>query len=44
MKIAHNQSIWQESYWTSQKKLLGCVTINSPVEFLEKPSENEVSK
>ena len=43
MKIADNQSIWQESYWTLFKKLLSCVTINSPVEFLEKPSENEAS-
>ena len=43
MEMADNQNIWQDSYWTSLRKLLGCVTLNSPVEFLEKPSENEVS-
>ena len=39
----NNESIWQDSYWSFMNLLLPCVTINTPIAKLKKPSENQVS-
>ena len=39
----NDENIWQEAFWAFQGVLMNCVTINSPVDKLEKPMDAEVS-
>ena len=38
-----DENIWQEAFWAFHGTLMNCVTINSPVQKLEKPMDAEVS-
>ena len=40
--LKDNTSIWQESFWAFRDVLMNCVTINSPIEKLEKPMDVQV--
>ena len=43
LNFKNDENIWQESFWAFHGALMNCVTINSPVETLEKPMDAEVS-
>ena len=42
MDHTNNVSIWQESFWAFRSTLMNCITINSPVEKLEKPMDAQL--
>ena len=42
MDHTDNISIWQESFWAFRSNLMNCVTVNSPVEKLEKPMDAQL--
>ena len=44
LDFKNDENLWQEAFWAFQSTLMNCVTINSPVEKLEKPMDAEVSK
>ena len=43
LDFKNDENIWQEAFWAFQGVLMNCVTINSPVDKLEKPMDAEVS-